>query len=158
MLGILSMTHFPWAKTVAGIMATAAFLAPPICTEPWRGFPPVTTNLFNGLCPFSIPFYSDIRRWFSVLYYTTFSRKTPQKKSKNHRDCAQRSRLFPGRKTQRIHYSISFRKIKPLPADFLPKISPVTKIPLLNGLFLFFSPRLCYTIYVESHHAKEAFF
>ena len=51
-LGMLSMTHLPLARTVAGMMATAAFFAPPIFTEPWSARPPVTTNLFKVKAPF----------------------------------------------------------------------------------------------------------
>src|SRR5699024_12472399 len=49
-----SIRHLSAARMVAGRMATAAFLAPPMTTSPERGVPPRITNFSKWLLSFEL--------------------------------------------------------------------------------------------------------
>ena len=51
MSGIFSNLHGSSESIVAGIIATAAFLAPQIVTSPVKGLPPFITNLTKDYTP-----------------------------------------------------------------------------------------------------------
>lgn len=78
MLGIFSITQGPSDRMVAGIIATAAFLAPLISTSPFRLTPPLITYFSKATLSFSLSFYSisqKQKKWkcnFLVFFVLTY--------------------------------------------------------------------------------------
>ena len=58
MLGRLSIINSPFARSVAGKIATAAFLAPLISISPIRGLPPRITSFYKSHTYLSVIFLS----------------------------------------------------------------------------------------------------